>query len=53
MLRCSCGCEFYEDELEVVYETHGLPTPPYEKFLVCPNCGYTDYEEIYEEAEEE
>lgn len=54
MYRCgSCGHEFSEDEFDFVTETHGLDTPPYERFAVCPRCGSGDYEEYLEEENDE
>lgn len=39
MLKCSdCGKVFENDEAVEITETHGMETPPYEKFYVCPNC---------------
>lgn len=32
-----CGCVFQEPKQ--VVETHGLDSPPYEIFTVCPKCG--------------
>lgn len=32
-----CGCVFQEPKHYI--ETHGLDTPPYEHFTVCPHCG--------------
>lgn len=32
-----CGCVFYEPKM--IVETHGLDSPPYEIFAVCPKCG--------------
>lgn len=38
MLICAeCGAVF--ERAEVVYERHGLDTPPYEERHVCPKCG--------------
>lgn len=34
-----CGCVF--DKPKCYVERHGLDTPPYEQFSVCPNCGGT------------
>ncbi len=45
MFKCNeCGFEF--EEPRVVYETHGLDTPPYERWYLCPNCGESSFEEI-------
>ena len=38
-----CGEEF--DFVEVVFETHGLDTPPYERIKRCPYCHGSNYEE--------
>ena len=37
----SCNCEF--EAPEIIIETHGLSSPPYEKFSVCPFCRSTDF----------
>lgn len=34
-----CGHVFDNGEQEILYETHGLDCPPYERFSVCPVCG--------------
>ena len=34
-----CGAEF--NEPKEYYETHGLPSPPYELFRECPECSST------------
>lgn len=48
MYRCvSCGNLFEEGEQAVWEETHGLDSPPYEKFSGCPVCK-GDYEEVYQ-----
>lgn len=45
MYRCTdCKMEF--DFVEVVFETHGLSTPPYERIKRCPFCKSSDFEEI-------
>ena len=41
-------CGFVFDEPKEFYETHGLSTPPYEKWLLCPNCDETDFSEAIE-----
>ena len=41
-----CGKTF--DEPKEYFETHGLSTPPYEKFSVCPHCNEADYCEAQE-----
>lgn len=47
MFRCeSCGNLFEEGEQATWEETHGLDSPPYEKFSGCPLCK-GDYEEAY------
>ena len=42
---CECDNEF--DEPRLFIETHGLDTPPYEKYYGCPYCSgdYEDYKE--------
>ena len=35
-----CGAEF--EYVEIVYETHGLSTPPYERIKRCPACHGTE-----------
>lgn len=41
MLICmECGALF--EQAKVVFEQHGLDTPPYEEFGVCPRCESTD-----------
>ena len=44
---CECGNLFEEGEQAVWEETHGLDSPPYEKFSGCPLCK-GDYEEVYQ-----
>ena len=44
---CECGNLFEEGEQAVWEETHGLDTPPYEKWSGCPVCK-GDYEEVYQ-----
>lgn len=36
-------CESCFDKPELLVERHGLDTPPYETFYVCPNCKSADY----------
>ena len=36
----NCGEVF--DEPKTIYETHGLPCPPYEAWSACPNCESTN-----------
>ena len=44
MFICNdCGAIF--DNPEVEYETHGLDSPPYERWLICPNCRSSSFEE--------
>lgn len=44
MYYCTdCGAEF--EYVEIVFETHGLSTPPYERIKRCPFCHGTNYEE--------
>ena len=48
MYRCeNCGNLFEEGEQAEWEETHGLDTPPYEKWSGCPVCK-GDYEEVYQ-----
>ena len=48
MYRCvNCGNLFEEGEQAVWKETHGLDSPPYEKFSGCPVCR-GDYEEVHQ-----
>ena len=48
MFRCeSCGNLFEEGEQAVWEETHGLDSPPYEKWSGCPVCK-GDYEEVHQ-----
>lgn len=35
-----CGCEF--EKADVICETHGLLSPPFEKRRCCPLCGSGD-----------
>lgn len=45
MYRCQdCKAEF--EYVEVVFERHGLDTPPYERIRLCPYCHSDHYEEI-------
>jgi hypothetical protein len=34
-------CKNLFEEPKTYFETHGLETPPYEKFTCCPFCGGT------------
>ena len=46
MYKCTeCGHFFEEGEQATWEETHGLDSPPYEKFSGCPIC-HGDYEEV-------
>ncbi len=46
MYKClDCGHLFEEGEQARVRETHGLDTPPYEEYSVCPRCK-GDYQEV-------
>ena len=48
MYRCeNCGHLFEEGKQAVWEETHGLDTPPYEKWSGCPICK-GDYEEVHQ-----
>lgn len=48
MYRCeNCGNLFEEGEQAVWEETHGLDSPPYEKWSGCPVCK-GDYEEVHQ-----
>lgn len=44
---CKCGNLFEDGEQAVWYETHGLDSPPYEKWDGCPVCR-GDYEEVHQ-----
>ena len=44
---CECGNLFEEGEQAVWEETHGLDSPPYEKWSGCPVCK-GDYEEVHQ-----
>lgn len=44
---CECGNLFEEGEQAVWEETHGLDSPPYEKWSGCPICK-GDYEEVHQ-----
>lgn len=41
-----CGEVF--EEPKTFYESHGLDSPPYEQWSVCPNCSSTNYKEAHE-----
>ena len=48
MYRCeNCGHLFEDGEQAVWEETHGLDSPPYEKWDGCPVCR-GDYEEVHQ-----
>ena len=48
MYKCTeCGNLFEEGEQAVWEETHGLDSPPYEKWSGCPVCR-GDYEEVHQ-----
>ena len=48
MYRCTeCGNLFEEGEQATWEETHGLDSPPYEKWSGCPVCK-GDYEEVHQ-----
>jgi len=50
--KCNdCGYEF--EYPKIIEESHGLDTPPYERFAVCPCCLDTDYDEIIDIEEED
>lgn len=52
MYKCNnCRETFYQPIL--VYEKHGLDTPPYEPIWVCPYCRVNDWHRNNEEIEEE
>ena len=38
MFLC-CECETLFDEPKIWTETHGMATPPYERYAGCPLCG--------------
>ena len=44
---CECGNLFEDGEQAVWEETHGLDSPPYEKWSGCPICK-GDYEEVHQ-----
>ena len=45
MYHCTdCNTEF--EFVEVVFEAHGLSTPPYERIKRCPSCKSRSYEEV-------
>lgn len=44
---CKCGNIFEDGEQSVWEETHGLDSPPYEKWDGCPVCR-GDYEEVHQ-----
>ena len=44
---CECGNLFEEGEQAVWEETHGLDSPPYEKWSGCPVCK-GGYEEVHQ-----
>ena len=47
MYRCrDCGKEF--EYVEVVFERHGLDTPPFERIKLCPFCHSNNFSEIKE-----
>jgi len=41
-------CGMFFEEPKVIFETHGLDTPPYEKLSVCPYCNENDIKESAE-----
>ena len=46
MLIClDCGAIF--EQARIVFERHGLDTPPYEELLVCPRCESTEIHPAY------
>ena len=45
----SCGATF--DQPKEVVETHGFDRPPYERWLVCPYCEDSDFDEIEEDED--
>ncbi len=45
MYRCT-DCEKEFDYVKIVFETHGLDTPPYERRRLCPYCGSEEYERL-------
>ena len=47
MFKChDCGREF--EEFNTHFETHGLPTGPFERLETCPSCGSTNFNEVSE-----
>lgn len=45
MYYCT-DCKNKFEFVEIVFETHGLSTPPFERIKRCPICHSTDYEEV-------
>ena len=46
MLIClDCGAIF--EQARIVFERHGLDTPPYEKISMCPFCGGVSLRNAY------
>lgn len=45
MLCLECGALF--EQAKRVIERHGLDTPPYEEYYVCPHCGDTNYQQTW------
>ncbi len=38
-MYCCTDCKKQFSNLKECYETHGLQFPPYERYLLCPECG--------------
>ena len=47
MLICR-DCELVFDKPMISVEKHGLDSPPYETFEVCPHCRSTDIHEAHQ-----
>jgi len=44
-MYCCTDCKAAFEYVEIVFETHGLSTPPYERIKRCPFCHGTDLTE--------
>lgn len=40
------ACKSKFERPNKIYETHGLSTPPFEVFYICPFCGSENFQEI-------
>lgn len=45
MYRCD-NCNTVFDEPKQYEEKHNLDAPPYERYMGCPECGSSEYEEF-------